>query len=166
MHLFELLTLSSLCGRWSEKVTERTVCLTYSRRMSYCVQDMWICLCWLWSEAAVASWNGNTHVEDHLQRGRGILPRSNISLSACVSKQLLSPTFDGREVTSKTFVLHMLHEKKWPKRNLSHASTEERMQTELSHPRRPVIPIGNTETLHPDCSSISTSKPNCPSTEI
>lgn len=61
---------------------------------------------------------------------------------------------------------HASWKKRRPKRNLSHASTEERMQTELSHPRRPVMPIGNTETLHPGCSSVSTSKPNHPWTEI
>lgn len=159
MHLSELLTPSSLWGQWSEKVAERTVCLAYSRHVSYCAQETGF----IFAGYRVRQWwptEMGTPVQKILAMGqRDPVPQQQ---PLCpVPKRLLSPTFDGREVISKTFVLHMLHEKKCPKGHLSHA-TEETMRNELSHPRDPVIHVGNTETLHPDCSSIATSKLNHP----
>lgn len=165
MLLFELLTLSSLCGQWSEKVTERTVCWTYYRRVSYCAQEMGFCLFWLWSKAVVASWNGASHAADTCNGAEGSCPAAAASMPVLPNSSWAPQLMKGKLSQRHFFFAHASW-KKWPKRNLSHASTEKRMQSELSHPRSPVVPTGNTETLHPDCSTISTSKPNHPWTEI
>jgi len=86
---------------------------------------------WPWSKAAAASWDAGNHLEN------------TCNGALCLwSQTALEPQVWRKGSNHKRY----LFTKKWPERNLSCASTEKRMQTEICSPSCPVIPIGKLFT--------------------